>query len=486
MMSARFRTKMLLVTVLPVVATAIILAFVLISGRVDEFNKRIDDKGNDITKYLSIISEYGLFSNNFEYLKSTLLHTINQEDVVAIYLEDNKRSIVLKEFNNSYKNFNLNNFDKTRFKVFTSDILKTSIEIDDIQTVYEEQSIANNTIGTVNIIMDLRNIRLLKTKIIRNGIFITLSLTLLTIFIAILFSRSVTGPIRQIHADVNIIKQGNLKHRIPVNFSGELAELASGINNMTASLEDAQNEEKRQHELLATAKKEAEYANRAKSLFLSSMSHEMRTPLNAILGFSQLIELDAEDDDIKNNTQEIIRSSRHLLELIEGLLDISQIESGSLVLSIESYSIKDTLEFCLSMVKPLAEEKSVQIDNQVDKRPDIKVEVDNKLFKQVLLNVLTNAIKYNIQNGSVIIDYSIENEKTLSLSVTDTGKGIELQNHDKLFNYFDRAGQECSNIAGSGLGLAISKSLIEKMKGRIEFESTVGEGSCFFIKVPIS
>lgn len=485
-MSAKFRTKMLMVTVLPVVATAIILAYVLISGRVDEFNKRIDDKGSDITNYLSVMSEYGLFSNNFEYLESMLLHTINQQDVVAIYIEDNEKSIVLKKLNNSYKNFNINDFDKTSFKVFTSNIIKTSIEIDDVQSIYEEKPIDNNIIGTVNIIMDLRNARLLKIKIIRNGIFITLVLALLTIYIAIIFSRSVTGPISQIHTDVNIIKQGDLKHRIPVNFSGELAELANGINNMTASLEEAQDEEKRQNELLISAKKEAEAANRTKSLFLSSMSHEMRTPLNAILGFSQLIEIDTEDGEIKNNTREIIRSSRHLLELIEGLLDISQIESGNLELSIESYSLKDILDFCLSMVKPSAEEKSVQIDNLVDELPDIKVDVDNKLFKQVLLNILSNAIKYNIQNGSVNIDYSLENEKMLCLSVTDTGKGIEQQNFDKLFNYFDRAGQECSTVAGTGLGLAISKNLIEQMNGTIEFESTVNEGSCFRIRVPLS
>lgn len=491
-MSVRFRTKVLLVTVLPVVVTAVILAYVLISGRIDELNKRIDDKGNDITNYLSVTSEYGLFSNSFEYLESILAHTINQQDIVAIYIEDKEKSIVLKRLNGSYKNINIRDFDKKRFKGFASDIIKTSIELDDIRSVVEENTGAenitriDNIIGTVNIVMDLKNTELLKTEIVRNGIFVTLILTLVTIFIAILFSRSVTGPISQIYKDVNVIKQGDLKHRITVNFSGELAELASGINKMTSSLEMAHNEEQQRNEALTRANKEAECANRAKSLFLSSMSHEMRTPLNAIFGFSQLIEFDAEADDIKNNAQEIIRSSRHLLEMIEGLLDISQIESGNLILNIRSESLKDILEFCLSMVKPSAEEKALQLENKVDLLPDVKIEVDKKLFKQVLLNILSNAIKYNIKNGSVIIDYSLENKTMLCLSVTDTGTGIEPQNYDNIFNYFDRAGQECSTITGSGLGLAISKNLIEKMKGVIEFESTVGEGSCFKIKVPIS
>lgn len=486
MISPRFRTKVLLVTVLPVITTALILASILISGRIDEFNKKTVEKGNNIASYISLMSEYGVFSNNFSYLEATLTHTINQQDIVAIYIKDTNNSPLLKRFNDNFKNINLKNINTSTHKIFTSSIIKTTIEINDINNEFNETTDSNPIIGTVNIVMSLRNANMLKEQIIKNGIFTTFILTLATIFIALVFSRSVTEPINQIYTGVNIIKQGNLQHRIAVNFSGELAVLAKGINNMTSSLEVAQSEEKLRNDALVKAKQEADRANQAKSLFLSSMSHEMRTPLNAILGFSQLIEIDAKDELTKENVREIYHAGKHLLELIDDLLELSLIESGKVRLYIESYNLKEILNFCLSIVKSSTEKMSIRIDNKVDSLPDIKIQVDDKRFKQIILNLLSNAIKYNNENGSVIIDYSLEDEKMLCLSITDTGKGIAPQYHDNLFNHFDRAGQECSDIAGSGLGLAISKKLIEKMNGTIGFESTTKEGSHFWIKVPLS
>lgn len=488
MINARFRTKILLVTVLPVVITSIILAYILISGRVDEFNKRTNDQGNNLVSYLSLMGEYGVFSNNFEYLEPILAHTLSQKNIVAIYIEGPNKEIVLKRRNKKYKNIDIKKIDENFNKAFSSSIIKTSIDIDDIDDTNDTNDTSsdnNSVVGAVNIIMNLNDVKSLKLQIIKNGIITTFILIMVTVIIALLFSRSVTKPISRIYRGVNIIKQGSLEHRIPVNFSGELAVLANGINDMTSSLEVSQSKEKQRNEALIAAKQEAESANRAKSLFLSSMSHEMRTPMNAILGFSQLIELDAEDELTKDNVGEIIIASKHLLELIEDLLAISEIESNKVNLSIESYDLKNMLDFCLSMVKSSAEKMSIQIDNKVDLLPDININVDNKRFKQVVLNLLSNAIKYNQNNGSVIIDYSLDDGKMLCLSVTDTGRGISPDYYDQVFNYFDRAGQEASNISGTGLGLAISKKLIEKMNGSIGFESTIGEGTHFWVKVPL-
>lgn len=482
MINARFRTKILLVTVLPVVITSIILAYILISGRVDEFNKRTNDQGNDLVSYLSLMSEYGVFSNNFDYLEPILVNTLSQNNIVAIYIKGSNKEIVLKRRNKKYKNIDMNNIDGNFNKVFSSSIIKTSVVIDDIIDTSPDN---NSVVGAVNIIMNLNDVNILKTQIIKNGIITTFILILITVFIALLFSRSVTKPISRIYSGVNIIRQGSLEYRIPVDFSGELAVLANGINDMTSSLEVSQSKDKQRNEALIIAKQEAESANRAKSLFLSSMSHEMRTPMNAILGFSQLIEMDAKDDRTKDNVEEIINASNHLLELIEDLFAVSEIESDKLILYIDSYSLKNIIDSCLSMLNSSTEKMSIRIDNKINSLPDININVDGKRFKQVALNLLSNAIKYNKENGSVIIDYSLDDNKMLCLSITDTGKGISSDYHNQVFNYFDRAGQEASNIPGSGLGLAISKRLIEKMNGSIGFESTAGEGSRFWVKVPL-
>ena len=231
---------------------------------------------------------------------------------------------------------------------------------------------------------------------------------------------------------------------------------------------------------------ELEKANQAKSQFLSSMSHEVRTPLNAILGFSQLIEMNTKEEITKRNCQEIIDGGNHLLQLINEVLDLSKIESGKVDLSIKSHCFNNIFNGTMSMIQPIADKYSIQICNKVSPSSDININVDGTQFKQVLLNILSNAIKYNSKNGKVIIDYSLNDEKMLCLSVTDSGEGLTAEQQINIFLPFDRAGRENSNIEGTGLGLAISKSLIEKMGGKITVESQIGNGSCFLVQVPLS
>lgn len=237
---------------------------------------------------------------------------------------------------------------------------------------------------------------------------------------------------------------------------------------------------------LVEARYEADTANKAKSQFLSSMSHELRTPLNAILGFSQLLEMNENDDETKQNIDEIITAGNHLLKLITEILDLSKIESGKIEISIASHNLNELLYYCLAIIKPAADKRSISIENNVIAFLDITVNVDEMRFKQVALNLLSNAVKYNSENGKVIIDCSKVEGNMLQLSITDDGNGLTMEQQHQLFKPFNRVGAEASNIEGTGLGLAISKDLIELMGGSIGVESEVGKGSCFWLKIPLS
>jgi len=242
------------------------------------------------------------------------------------------------------------------------------------------------------------------------------------------------------------------------------------------------------HEALREEKKVAEKANKAKTEFLSSMSHELRTPLNAILGFSQLLESDPEYplNEIQQESVDYISSGgKHLLNLINEVLELSAIEAGKINISIESINLRNIVNDCLLLVQNTATQKNITI-NILNDDQDTVLQADNTKFKQVLLNLFSNAIKYNKDNGSLNIDWSlVENQNLVNIRIIDTGLGISKDNQEIVFSPFNRLGKEHSVIEGTGIGLVVTKNLVELMDGTMGFNSVEGEGTTFWIQLPL-
>ncbi|HXN34602.1 MAG TPA: PAS domain S-box protein, partial [Opitutaceae bacterium] len=232
-------------------------------------------------------------------------------------------------------------------------------------------------------------------------------------------------------------------------------------------------------------KSAAETANLAKSDFLSSMSHELRSPLNAILGFAQLMETETPppSETQAARIKQILMAGWHLLNLINEILDLTVIESGKVSLSRESVSLAEVMSECRAIMEEKARERHIVMTFPRFDRP-IYVWADRTRLKQVVINLLSNAIKYNKEKGSVVVDCSATTRDRTEISVKDTGAGLVPEKVAQLFQPFNRLGQEAGGVAGTGIGLVLTKQLVELMKGAIAVESTSGKGSVFRINLP--
>ena len=238
---------------------------------------------------------------------------------------------------------------------------------------------------------------------------------------------------------------------------------------------------------LESAKSVAESANRAKSDFLANMSHELRTPLGTILGYAQLIGSGTPPPTLtqKNNLDQIVQAGWYLLELVNEVLDLATIESGKLSLSLAPMSLDGVIQECQAMMEPLAIKRGISLSVPPLDVPAV-VHGDRIRVKQVLINLLSNAIKYNKVGGTVAVTCMVSAPKTIRICVTDSGHGLIPERVAQLFQPFNRLGQERSAEEGTGIGLVVCKRLVELMGGSIGVQSTLGEGSMFWIELNLT
>ncbi len=284
-----------------------------------------------------------------------------------------------------------------------------------------------------------------------------------------LYSLSISRPVNRLKLMTQRIASGELWRRARMDSQDEIGELATSFNTMADKLHNAIDEANR--------------ANEAKSLFLSSMSHELRTPMNSILGFAQVLKNDPHvplTATQRQSVELILSAGDHLLELINDILDLSRIETGRLSVSPEIVLVDSVIEEVVAIIKSIAVKYDVMVTCKFV-QSGVYVVADRTRLKQVMTNLLTNAVKYNRKNGSVIVSYELRDNDMLRIKVEDTGYGIPEDKLGLLFQPFNRLGKELTNIEGTGIGLTITRRLVELMDGHIGVESVVEKGSTFYI-----
>ena len=306
------------------------------------------------------------------------------------------------------------------------------------------------------------------------ALMILLIVSALLVAVYYLTDRLVISPIKKGIQFAGNISSGDLSSKISIDHvPAEVADLVHSLESMQASIKHSQEE-------LIESKEQAERYSQSKSEFLSRMSHELRTPLNAILGFGQLMQLEVQDENKKEDVDAIVNAGKHLLDLINEILDLSSVENNALKVLFEDVEINEVVEASLSMVKPIAQQKAITLTNCISEDSTYVVRGDYLRIKQVLINLLTNAIKYSPSQSAV---RNIEGNE-LCLEIADNGPGILPDKQHLLFKPFERL-DEALFVEGSGIGLALSKNLMELMKGEIGFDSKPGLGSTFWIRLPL-
>lgn len=241
---------------------------------------------------------------------------------------------------------------------------------------------------------------------------------------------------------------------------------------------------KQSEAMLESAKQDAEASNRAKSDFLSRMSHELRTPLNSILGFAQLLQMGQLSERPRECVEHILKAGKHLLGLIDEVLEISRIEAGRLALSPEPVEIVEVIDQALALIRPIAAASDIAVCAHLRVDEHLYVTADRQRLQQVLLNLLSNAVKYNRENGKVDIFCQRVDGGQIRINVADTGPGISVEHQQRLFTPFERLEADRSGIQGSGLGLALSRRLVEAMGGVLNLRSDLGRSTTFYVELP--
>jgi signal transduction histidine kinase len=518
-----------------VVLTSLTLGWFFSRNAVELIRAALMERGRSLARNLAYNSEYGVLISNQNILQQLVDGVIKEEDVLYAIVQNEEgealaaarstqlpilppRDVERTEIKDVSWNSKITRayqihwgdeiFYEITFPVRTQAIRR---EREEIGIMIEEApgggnvSASEKEIGLAAVGMSLSQKRVNATimDIYRNIALLTLLVICAGIAVTVLLVKVIAGPINELATAAKRIAEGDLSSKVPTKSRDEIGELATSFNRMAEAIEQREGElrshaeklDRLNSQLLAQQDElkqfnaQLEAASQHKSQFLANMSHELRTPLNAIIGFSGILLNPSlgkvSEPERREFLGNIVTSGRHLLDLVNQVLDVSKIEVNKLPLKQTSFSVANVLESVRQTVEPLAEEQRISIVTDVDPALGTLI-ADETRFRQILYNLLSNAIKFTPEAGTVTIRAQLSGDWA-EFSITDTGIGIKPEDRERIFQEFERVEMTAGRrFEGTGLGLTLAKNFVELHGGKIWVESELGKGSTFSFVMPLN
>lgn len=518
------KAKVLVLALLPAAAIALLLASYFITAQIQDLERSLTDRGYAIVRQLSPAAEYGVFSGHAGILMPLANAALKEADVRSVAIADARGKVLAKagpEPSPSLK-LALNQAtpvtapaDNGETQLFRAPIFQMELALDNLlgevtPSAGSDQPglrTTNKILGWVNVELSRQATQARQRQVLQSSILLTIIFLAASALLARRMGRDITGPILKLTDAVKTIERGDLDVRVETDAGGELQTLETGINTMTRALKTSRENLQEQIDratqqlrqtlkaveeknlALDVARQEAESANRVKSDFVARMSHEVRTPLNGILGFLGLLSKTRLDLAQRDYAEKIGISTKALLTVINDILDFSKLEAAKLSIEHVDFDLPQLIEENLAVFIPEARYKNLALTSFVDPNIPARLRGGAGRIAQVIANLLSNAVKFTA-SGKVDLRAELigqsSHDVTVRIAVTDTGIGIAPGDQARLFQPFTQLETGATRHAGgTGLGLVIVKSLVEMMGGRITVESTPGKGSCFAFQLPL-
>ncbi|RMG36787.1 MAG: response regulator [Gammaproteobacteria bacterium] len=497
------RTRALLLGLLPMLLMSLLLGGYLVGARLNDLEQALQSRGQALANELAATAIYGIFSGDTASLRASAKHFLARADVLTIAIRDGDGKTLLRASNPALQRLSSQqHLRHYRFEAPVRGIVSSqpADELAEATGLPEPQPL-----GEVELTLVDRSYGL-APDVLGTALLIMLGGILVTSLLALIMTRQVTRPIIALSEAIKRLKRGDLSARVEERSTGELRVLEEGFNQMAERVAMTQEELTREVEQMVQdlqttmdalevrniqldlARKKALAASQAKSDFLAVMSHEIRTPMNGITGFARLLSRSRLDPLQREQVKAIRESADNLLAIVNEILDFSKLESGQLQFHEEPFLIRKMVQGVVTLFSTQAEEKGLKLRSLVYNDVPEAMLGDGLRIRQVLINLVSNAVKFTEQ-GEVVIRVMLDGddgEDLITFSVEDTGIGIDPLRGDQLFEPFTQGEVSTERrYGGTGLGLSISKKIVKVLGGGIGFDSSPGEGSTFWFSLPL-